>query len=88
MSSSTDNPGVVRHVVEQAPDGAVFANRKGKAVTSGHTKYGGRALKTRATHKDGHKLYVSLAFSSVKNREGRAVAAMATAREFTEDRAQ
>jgi PAS domain S-box-containing protein len=57
----------------------------GKAVSSGHTKHGRRALKTRATHKAGQKLYVSLAFSVVKDREGKAIGAMATAREFVEE---
>ena len=56
----------------------------GKALASGHTKHGRRSLKTRATHKAGQKLYVSLAFSVVKDREGKVIGAMATAREFTE----
>jgi PAS domain S-box-containing protein len=56
----------------------------GRAVASGETKYGRRALKTRAIHKAGHKLYVSLAFSVVKDREGKVIGAMATAREFIE----
>src|SRR5262249_49604447 len=30
----------------------------GKAVASGQTKHGTRAMKTRATHEAGHKLYV------------------------------
>src|SRR5688572_12583605 len=34
----------------------------GNAMASGHTKHGRRAMKTRATHKDGRRLYVSLAF--------------------------
>lgn len=57
----------------------------GRAVASGHTKHGGRALKTRATHKDGHRLYVSLAFSVVNDRDGKVIGAMATAREFIEE---
>ena len=57
----------------------------GKAVASGHTKHGRRALKTRATHKAEKKLYVSLAFSVVKDREGKVIGAMATAREFVEE---
>jgi PAS domain S-box-containing protein len=56
----------------------------GKAMASGQTKHGRRALKTRAVPKAGHKLYVSLAFSVVKDREGAVIGAMATAREFTE----
>jgi PAS domain S-box-containing protein len=60
----------------------------GKAVASGQTKHGPRAVKTRATPKAGHKLYVSLAFSVVKDREGKVIGAMATARPFTEDKPQ
>jgi PAS domain S-box-containing protein len=56
----------------------------GEAVASGHTKHGRLAIKTRATHKTGEKLYVSLAFSVVKDREGNAIGAMATAREYIE----
>jgi PAS domain S-box-containing protein len=56
----------------------------GIAVATGHTKHGSRALKTRATHKTGQKLYISLAFSVVKDEEGNAIGAMATAREFVE----
>jgi PAS domain S-box-containing protein len=90
MSSSTNNLDLFRLVVEQAPDGIIFADREGvvqvwnnaaadlfgylpeeaigrtldiiipehlrhahwegfgKAVASGHTKHGRRALKTRA----------------------------------------
>ncbi len=55
-----------------------------RAVASGVTKYGREALKTRATHKTGQKVYVSLAFSVLKNRDGHVLGAMATAREFTE----
>lgn len=55
-----------------------------KAEVSGHTKHGNRAIKTRATHKTGQKLYVNLAFSVVKDREGKVIGAMATAREFVE----
>lgn len=58
----------------------------GKAVAFGHTKHGRRALKTRASHNAGHKLHVSLAFEVVKDREGKAIGAMATDREFIEDK--
>ena len=58
------------------------------AMASGHTKHGTGAMKTRATHKAGQKLYVSLAFSVVKDREGQVIGAMATARPFTEDKTQ
>jgi PAS domain S-box-containing protein len=60
----------------------------GKAVASGHTKHAPRATKTRATHKDGHKVYVTLAFSVVKDREGKVIGAMATARPLTEETPQ
>ena len=56
-----------------------------RAMASGHTKHGGRALKTRATHKDGQRLYVSLAFSVVNDRDGKVIGAMATAREFIQE---
>ena len=130
MLSSAVSLDLFRLVVEQAPDGIIFADREGviqiwnsaaaelfgylpeeavgrpldiiipehlrhahwegfgKAVASGHTKHGPRALKTRATQKAGHKLYVSLAFSVVKDREGKVIGAMATARPFTEDKTQ
>jgi PAS domain S-box-containing protein len=130
MLSSADSLDLFRHVVEQAPDGIIFADREGviwiwnsaaaelfgylpeeavggsldiiipadlrhahwegfgKAEASGHTKHGTRAMKTRATHKAGHKLYVSLAFSVVKDGEGNVIGAMATARPFTEDKTQ
>jgi len=55
-----------------------------KAVASGHTKHGGRAIKTRATHSTGRKLYVSLAFSIVNDPSSKVIGAMATAREFIE----
>ena len=45
-------------------------------------------MKTRATHKAGQKLYVSLAFAVVKDREGQVIGAMATARPFAEDKTQ
>jgi len=56
----------------------------GQAIASGRTMHGRRALKTRATHKAGQKLYVSLAFSVVKDRVGRVIGAVATAREYIE----
>jgi PAS domain S-box-containing protein len=56
----------------------------GRAVASGFTKHGRRALKTRAAHREGQRLYVSLAFSIVSDRHGKVIGAMATAREFVE----
>ena len=128
MLSSADSLDLFRLVVEQAPDGIIFADREGviqiwnssaaelfgylpeeaigrsldiivpehlrhahwegfgKAVATGHTTHGPRAMKTRATHKAGQKLYVSLAFAVVKDRDGKVIGAMATARPFTEDK--
>ena len=130
MLSSADSLDLFRLVVEQAPDGIIFADREGviqiwnsataelfgylpeeavgrtldiiipehlrpthwegfgKAVASGHTKHAPRATKTRATHKAGQKLYVSLAFAVVKDRDGKVIGAVATARPFTEDKTQ
>jgi len=130
MLSSADSLDLFRLVVEQAPDGIIFADREGviqiwnsaaaelfgyppeeavgrtldiivpehlrhahwegfgNAMASGHTHHGTCAMKTRATHKAGHKLYVSLAFSVVKDREAKVIGAMATARPFTEDKTQ
>jgi hypothetical protein len=45
-------------------------------------------MKTRATHKTGQKLYVSLAFSVVKDRDDKVLGAMATARKFIADKTQ
>lgn len=58
-----------------------------KAVTSGHTEHGSHALKTRATDQNGHKLYVSLAFSVVKDQADKVIGAMATARALHPDKA-
>ena len=130
MLSSADSLDLFRLVVEQAPDGIIFADREGviqiwnsaaaelfgdvpeeavgrsldiivpehlrhahwegfgNAVASGHTKHGTGAMKTRATHKAGKKLYVSLAFAVVKDRDGKVIGAMATARPFTEHNTQ
>jgi PAS domain S-box-containing protein len=130
MLSGADSLDLFRLVVEQAPDGIIFADRQGviqiwnsaavelfgfrpeeavgrtldiivpehlrhthwegfgNAMASGRTTHGTRAMKTRATQKAGQKLYVSLAFSVVKNQEGKVIGAMATARPFTEDKTQ
>ncbi len=55
-----------------------------QAIARGQTKLGRQALKTRATPKTGGKLYVSLAFAVIRDREGKAMGAIATAREFTD----
>lgn len=56
-----------------------------RALAIGHTRHGRVALKTRATHETGKKVYVSLAFSVLKDREGHVLGAMATAREYTDN---
>lgn len=53
-----------------------------QAIARGQTKLGRQALKTRATPKTGQKLYVTLAFAVIKDRDGNAMGAIATAREF------
>jgi PAS domain S-box-containing protein len=130
MSSTTDNLSLFRFVIDQAPDGIIFADQQGviwiwnnaaanlfgylpeeavgrtldiivpedlrqahwagfrTAVASGHTKHGGGAMKTRATHKTGQKIYVSLAFSVVKDHDDKVLGAMAIAREFIADKTQ
>lgn len=55
-----------------------------QAIARGQTKLGRQALKTRAIPKTGQKLYVTLAFAVIKDREGKAMGAIATAREFTD----
>lgn len=58
----------------------------GKAIASGRTVHGGEALRTRATQKNGQKLYVTLAFAVIKDQEGNAIGAMATARKAHDDK--
>jgi PAS domain S-box-containing protein len=70
------------------PDRLRLAHWEGfhKAIASGHTKHGRRAVKTRASHKNGQRIYVHLAFSVVLDRDGDVIGAMATARESIEER--
>jgi PAS domain S-box-containing protein len=72
------------------PEELRHAHRDGfhTAVASGHTTHSGRATKTRATHKTGQKVYVSLAFLVVKDSNDKVLGAMATAREFIADKTQ
>ena len=55
-----------------------------KALETGETKYGGRVLTTRSTHKDGRRLYVDLSFSLLKDDRGNFAGALAIARDVTE----
>lgn len=55
-----------------------------QAMELGRTKHGRQAIKTRAVHKNGRKVYLNIAFSVVKDRGGDVIGAMATAREVVE----
>jgi PAS domain S-box-containing protein len=52
----------------------------GEAIATGRTRLGGKALLTRATHKDGSKVYVEIAFALVGDSEHGVSGALATAR--------
>ena len=56
----------------------------GSSLASGETKYAGKVMTTRATHKDGRKLYVEFSFAMLKDEEGRVTGALAAARDGTE----
>lgn len=55
-----------------------------RALASGSTKYAGQVLVTRATHKDGRKLYVEFSFGMLKDASGAVTAVMAVGRDGTE----
>lgn len=55
-----------------------------RAVSSGESKYSGRAMTTRSTHKNGNKLYVELSFTLVKDDAGTVVGVLSVARDCTE----
>lgn len=50
------------------------------AVASGHAKYHGQVLTTRAEHADGRKLYVDLSFSLIRDPRGTVIGVMSAAR--------
>ena len=52
-----------------------------KSLASGTTKYAGRVMTTRATHKDGRKVYVDFSFELLKEADGTVVGAIAVGRE-------
>lgn len=54
-----------------------------RAIASGQTKLGARALTTRSVHKNGSKLYVELSFSLVRNGAGAIAGALAVGRDCT-----
>jgi PAS domain S-box-containing protein len=51
-----------------------------QAIASRHTRLEGKPMLTRATHKDGGKLYVELAFGIVRDASGGVLGAVATGR--------
>lgn len=51
-----------------------------RAILAGRTRTAGNAMLTRATHKDGSKLYLEIAFGVIKNERGDVLGALATAR--------
>jgi PAS domain S-box-containing protein len=54
-----------------------------RAVDSGQTRLGGKALTTRAVHKDGHALYLEIAFGLVPGTDGRICGVVAIGRDIT-----
>ncbi len=54
-----------------------------RAIDSGQTKLGGRALTTRSVHKNGRKLYVELSFSLIRNGDAAIAGALAVGRDCT-----
>jgi PAS domain S-box-containing protein len=54
-----------------------------RAIVSGQTKLGGRALTTRSVHKNGGKLYVELSFGLVRNGAGAIAGSLAIGRDCT-----
>jgi PAS domain S-box-containing protein len=54
-----------------------------RALDSGQTKLGAKALTTRSVHKNGSKLYVELSFGLVRNEDGTIVGALAVGRDCT-----
>lgn len=54
-----------------------------RAMQTGATRLGGRATRTRATHKSGRRLYVDMSFAVVRSAAGATLGAVAVAREAT-----
>lgn len=55
-----------------------------RAIAAGRTRLGGRAMVTRAVHKQGGKLYVELSFGIVKGGPQGVMGALATAKDITQ----
>ena len=51
-----------------------------QSIVSGQTRLSGKPIVTRATHKDGSKLYVELAFGLLRDQHQRVLGAIATGR--------
>jgi PAS domain S-box-containing protein len=54
------------------------------AIANGTTKLHGRPTLTRATHKDGRKLYVEMTFALVKDKDDQTIGSVAMARDVTD----
>lgn len=54
-----------------------------RAVATGHTKYGGKVMTTRSTHKSGAKIYVDLSFTLLRDDNGKVMGVCAIARDCT-----
>ncbi|HWH40138.1 MAG TPA: PAS domain S-box protein [Usitatibacter sp.] len=54
-----------------------------RSLASGTTKYAGQVMTTRATTRDGRKLYVEFSFGMLKDAEGNVTAVMAVGRDGT-----
>jgi PAS domain S-box-containing protein len=54
-----------------------------RAVATGHTKYDGKVMTTRSTHKDGSKIYVDLSFTLLRDDSGKVMGVCAVARDCT-----
>jgi len=55
-----------------------------RAIAEGKTKYGGKAMATRAMHKVSGRIYVEMSFSLAGDAEHGMLGALATARDITE----
>jgi PAS domain S-box-containing protein len=54
------------------------------AIETGHEKYAGKVLTTRAVQKNGSKLYVDLSFALARDETGSVIGALAIARDCTD----
>jgi PAS domain S-box-containing protein len=54
-----------------------------RAITTGQMKFAGRVMTTRATHKQGHKLYVDFSFGLLKDGAGELLGVLAIGRDVT-----